>query len=170
MTGQKLQQVIEEQTQRVITTIQSKNAHYAKATDENALSAFYDAAAIQDNKPRQALAGMMAKHTVSIYDLIEEPELAPQEVWEEKITDHIAYLVLLRALVQEEDPEARRRAANKQVTEAIFTLMKERGFTITRLAGVMGVDKTTVGRWLRGDMLPNEKNWTRLYALGVEIK
>lgn len=47
----------------------------------------------------------MAKHTVSIYDMSRANEAFPLELWDEKITDHINYLILLRALLVEEDEE-----------------------------------------------------------------
>ncbi len=48
---------------------------------------------------------MMAKHTVSIYDMCRSPEDISVDVWSEKITAHINYLILLRAIVQEEERE-----------------------------------------------------------------
>lgn len=47
----------------------------------------------------------MAKHTVSVYDLIRKHDLGgmtSKEMWSEKIGDSINYLLLLSALVQEE--------------------------------------------------------------------
>ena len=47
----------------------------------------------------------MAKHTVSVYDLIGKHDLGgmtSKEMWSEKIGDSINYLLLLSALVQEE--------------------------------------------------------------------
>ena len=52
-----------------------------------------------------ALAGMMCKHTVSIYDLIEGYEAGraiEPELWDEKIIDSINYLILLRAALYED--------------------------------------------------------------------
>ena len=46
----------------------------------------------------------MCKHTVSIYDLINDAEIGkdiPLEMWDEKIGDSINYLLLLNALVRE---------------------------------------------------------------------
>lgn len=45
---------------------------------------------------------MMAKHTVSIYDMCNSGLKYPIELWNEKITDHINYLLLLRAIIEEE--------------------------------------------------------------------
>lgn len=54
--------------------------------------------------PETALAGMMSKHTISIYDMCTSADLGYDyslEQWDEKICDHINYLVLLRAMVAE---------------------------------------------------------------------
>ena len=69
---------------------------------EDRLHNFKVAAELQGCTPRQALAGMMAKHSVSVYDLCVSEKIASQEMWDEKITDHINYLLLLRAVVEEE--------------------------------------------------------------------
>lgn len=52
--------------------------------------------------PETALASMMAKHTVSIYDMCNATETGHTfsiEQWDEKICDHINYLLLLRTMV-----------------------------------------------------------------------
>ena len=49
-----------------------------------------------------ALAGMMNKHTVSVYDMIDSGKAYPEEVWDEKIGDHLNYLLLLRATIVED--------------------------------------------------------------------
>lgn len=52
--------------------------------------------------PKEALAGMMAKHTISVYDMCRSGKDYPIELWNEKITDHINYLLLLKAIVEED--------------------------------------------------------------------
>lgn len=63
------------------------------------------AADLQHTTPIKALAGMMAKHTVKLYDLIDqsEKEGVLLDDWDETIGDSINYLLLLSALVREED-------------------------------------------------------------------
>ena len=70
--------------------------------DNDRLHAFKSAAAIQHETQKQALAGMMAKHTISIYDMCAREELFTREKWIEKITDSINYLLILRAIIEEE--------------------------------------------------------------------
>lgn len=93
---------------RIITTMISHCTdtliHKAKeyATDDR-LHNFKQAAHLQNITPMQALGGMMAKHTVSVYDMIATGETYPLELWDEKIGDSINYLLLLRAMVEEEN-------------------------------------------------------------------
>ncbi|MHA2068765.1 MAG: hypothetical protein ACXABY_30745 [Candidatus Thorarchaeota archaeon] len=81
----------------------AKNAEYARGDDK--LHNFKKAAAFTKSGLQEvALQGMMLKHTVSVYDMIDdmaEGNYAPVEKWEEKIMDHINYLILLYAMVVE---------------------------------------------------------------------
>ena len=81
----------------------AKNAEYARGDDK--LHNFKKAAGFGGTQ-ETALGGMMLKHTVSIYDMIDdvgEANCASTEKWEEKIMDHINYLLLLYAMIVERD-------------------------------------------------------------------
>lgn len=95
--------VIGNMIDRAKAVLLEKNEGYN--TNEDKLEGFKKSAALQKTTLRKALGGMMVKHTVSIYDLIESPEHTPMAVWDEKITDHINYLLLLKAVVSEEGLE-----------------------------------------------------------------
>ena len=72
---------------------------------EDRLHNFKVAAELQGVTPITALAGMMCKHTVSVYDLIQTHEAGlpvSQGMWDEKIGDSINYLLLLTALIEDE--------------------------------------------------------------------
>lgn len=99
MNGEQFQTLLDAVLDEVRAVLSTKADEYATS---DRLHNFQIAAELQNVKPRQALGGMMAKHTVSVYDLIEKLELAPMHVWDEKIIDHINYLILLRACVKEE--------------------------------------------------------------------
>lgn len=60
---------------------------------------FKCASGMMECSPEEALAGMMAKHTISIYDMCRSGNDYPIELWNEKITDHINYLLLLKAII-----------------------------------------------------------------------
>lgn len=66
------------------------------------LSHFKKSAVLNGTTPKGALAGMMTKHTISVYDMCHDKEDHSLEKWTEKIGDHINYLILLYALVKEE--------------------------------------------------------------------
>ena len=72
------------------------------AADDDRLHNFKVAAGLQGINPKNALAGMMAKHTVSIYDMVNSDVIFSRSMWNEKITDHINYLLLLNAILDEE--------------------------------------------------------------------
>ncbi len=101
MDSQKFNEIIEKRIEDCKNVLCSKSTEYA--TDDR-LHNFKIAAKLQDCTPVSALAGMMAKHTVSVYDLIdkhEQGEYVSPEIWSEKIGDSINYLLLLTALIAE---------------------------------------------------------------------
>ena len=98
MNKTNFERLFEEQVNRSRSVLVSKAKEYAT---EDRLHNFKVAAALEGKMPEQALAGMMAKHTVSVYDMAESGLAYPIELWQEKITDHINYLFLLNAIVRE---------------------------------------------------------------------
>ena len=83
-----------------LATLLQKNSGYSNA---DPLHNFHQAAKLKGETTLKAIGGMMAKHTVSIYDLINKAseEYVPEEVWFEKIQDHMNYLLFLWAAVEE---------------------------------------------------------------------
>ena len=82
-------------------TLQKKTKEYT-GDDTDRLGAFKAAAALQHTTPERALAGMLAKHIVSLYDMCFADSVSYEEsVWDEKITDSLNYLFLLKAIVKE---------------------------------------------------------------------
>ena len=98
MNATTFERLFEEQVNRSRSVLVSKAKEYAT---EDRLHNFKVAAALEGKTPEQALAGMMAKHTVSVYDMASSGLVYPIELWQEKITDHINYLFLLNAIVRE---------------------------------------------------------------------
>lgn len=97
--------IIDSRIQKCLDVLCKKADEYA--TDDR-LHNFKVAAELQGCTPIRALSGMMCKHTVSVYDLIndfEEGKDIPLELWEEKIGDSINYLLLLTALIHEHKGE-----------------------------------------------------------------
>lgn len=94
---------VQRQIERSMFTLISKEKEYAT---EDRLHNFNIAAVLKGENPLQALAGMMAKHTVSIYDMCMGNRDYPIELWQEKITDHINYLLLLAYAVEQKNKES----------------------------------------------------------------
>jgi hypothetical protein len=102
MKAEYFEKLVDQQINKCALTLGLKAQEYAT---EDQLHNFKVAAEMQNIPLRQALAGMMAKHTVSIYDMCASETAYPWVIWEEKITDHINYLLLLVAVVEEERQE-----------------------------------------------------------------
>lgn len=93
--------MFEKQVGRCAETLQRKKKEYT-GDSQDRLCAFKVAAAMQGCKPERALAGMMAKHIVSLYDMCyADRETFDLDTWDEKITDSLNYLFLLKAIVEE---------------------------------------------------------------------
>lgn len=104
MKQQEFEKVIKWQIDHCLSLLTEKGREYAgECTDR--LSAFKTAAALQGCTPKKALCGMMAKHTISIYDMCHNGEYS-RDKWIEKITDNINYLLILRAMLEEENSNA----------------------------------------------------------------
>lgn len=81
--------------------LQKKTKEYT-GDDTDRLGAFKAAAALQHTTPERALAGMLAKHIVSLYDMCFADGVSfDAGTWDEKITDSLNYLFLLKAIVKE---------------------------------------------------------------------
>ena len=97
MDAQEFERVVDEQFDRCKSVLLNKAQEYAT---EDRLHNFKVAAGLRECTPQEALAGMMAKHTVSVYDLCKKDDFSVEwDLWNEKLTDHINYLLLLRAVV-----------------------------------------------------------------------
>ena len=102
MTTEDFNQIVEEQINRCRNVLLIKKEEYAAGKDR--LAAFKKAGAIQDQSMEKAALGMLSKHLVSISDMIlaPAPELFGIDRWNEKITDAINYLLIIRAIIEEE--------------------------------------------------------------------
>lgn len=95
--------ILDTQLKRVRDVLVAKRDEYANV---DVLANFKKSAHMRGVGIPQAITGMMVKHTTSIYDMVESGKPFSVEVWDEKITDHINYLILLRAaLVDNANPD-----------------------------------------------------------------
>ena len=118
MTSAKFNKVVEEQINRCKDILCVKAEEYAGNDDR--LHNFKCAAGLQNCDPKEALLGMMTKHTVSISDMCRDGKSYDMDIWNEKITDAMNYLLLLKGLVVEEirDKEAEYEQRRKALYEA----------------------------------------------------
>lgn len=100
MDAKRFNEVFEEVVEASSNVLVAKALEYADDTDR--LRNFKQAAHLKEESPREALAGMMAKHTVSVYDLLLGENTPSLAQWDEKMLDHINYLILARGLIIEE--------------------------------------------------------------------
>lgn len=116
MKTDRFNEIVDRTMVKCLDTLGVKANEYA--TDDR-LHNFKVAAELQNCTPITALAGMMSKHTVSVYDLIQRQEqgfVVSKEMWDEKIGDSINYLILLSALVQEKFDEEKEYIAAEAAT------------------------------------------------------
>lgn len=101
MNSKEFEAALEQRIGKCKEVLGVKASEYATS---DRLHNFKVAAVLQQESPIKALGGMMAKHTVSVYDLIKAENRGEDvsiELWDEKIGDHINYLLLLWAAVIE---------------------------------------------------------------------
>lgn len=99
MNSKQFDQVVEDCIKAINTVLKSKSKEYSSDSDK--LHNFNEAAKLLDCTNVYALAGMMNKHIVSVYDMIKKFEISGQlptkDLLNEKIGDSINYFILLKA-------------------------------------------------------------------------
>lgn len=120
MTIEQFNTIIRDQVNTCTETLTGKGHEYSPNTflgteetdgqlsfiqSSDRLAHFKKAAAIMSTTPKAALLGMLSKHLVSVSDMCVDGRKYPMERWNEKITDSINYLLILRAIVEEEQHE-----------------------------------------------------------------
>lgn len=151
MRTEQFEEVINNRIETCKSVLCSKAEEYA--TDDR-LHNFKVAGELQKCTPVKALGGMMSKHTVSVYDLIEDYEQGKaisKEMWTEKIGDSINYLLLLTALL-EEDKNVDKKIKNfepmkrgmtyEQTIEVITNAIQKDEMTVERDMALAIVQKT----------------------------
>lgn len=97
--------IVTDQLARSELLLTGKGEEYAEGAENDAgidrLAHFKKAAALQDQTTAQAAFGMLTKHLVSVADMVGSRQHYSLEKWDEKISDSINYLLILRAIVEE---------------------------------------------------------------------
>ena len=103
MLQEEFNNIVTNQMKKCWETLFNKGNEYSVQGDR--LSHFKKAAAVMESTPKAALFGMLSKHLISLSDMCMDKRKHPKEVWSEKITDSINYLLILAAIVEEEQIE-----------------------------------------------------------------
>lgn len=75
----------------------------SEQTDVDRLDSFKKYATVLNCTQEKAIYSMLTKHFVSLGDMVENNNDYPLELWTEKITDSINYLLILKAAVLERE-------------------------------------------------------------------
>lgn len=108
--------VIEEQLRYCKALLVSKGAEYTPeyldevdgefiVSQSDRLRHFKKAAVLMNMTPKAALLGMLSKHLISVVDMCTDGNTYSVERWTEKLTDSINYLLILKAIVIEEQTD-----------------------------------------------------------------
>lgn len=111
MKTQDFNELVEEQFGICRAILETKGKEYAP-DDSDRLSAFKTAGSVLHRTPIQALGGQMSKHTISLFEMIEN-DCKDNDLWQEKLTDQINYLLLLKGLLH--DSEAPERPVSRLI-------------------------------------------------------
>jgi hypothetical protein len=93
--------IVNKRIELIKSVLSSKAQEYAHG---DRLSNFNRAAKMINVSREKALVGMMVKHLVSIFDIVDELDTnkPTESMVEEKIGDAINYLILLEAMIKED--------------------------------------------------------------------
>lgn len=95
-------EVVDERINNIIDTLRDKAIEYSGSGDR--FHNFNVGARIIGSTPEEALRGMMMKHLVSVFDLIDwatyEDDRLTEVMIDEKIGDLINYLILLEGMLK----------------------------------------------------------------------
>ena len=99
MTQNEFNKFVEKQLNNISSVLVKKTDEYN--LEEDRLGFFKRAGALSGESAAKALLGMMTKHIVSIYDMVNSGKKYSNEAWLEKCGDAQNYLMLLAALEYE---------------------------------------------------------------------
>lgn len=102
MTLEKFNESVSMQLDYCKSLLIQKGEEYAPNAEIDRLASFKIAGSLQDVSSKEALCGMLAKHVVSVYEMCRTNKPYTREKWIEKITDTINYMLILRAMIDDE--------------------------------------------------------------------
>lgn len=118
MNAQEFDALVIKFTDEVRDTLVSKATEYVPSGQEE-ISRFHNfeiSAAFNQQHSTEALWGFLTKHLVSLGDMVKKDSRAqPMEVWDEKLGDAMAYLILLKGIVTENDQKQESRDLDARI-------------------------------------------------------
>lgn len=97
MKDSEFNRYINQQIERCQKILSHKSTLYASDVDR--LHNFDVASTLWGSNQIMALGGMLSKHTVRLFDMIQAPNEVSIHDWDETITDHLNYLLILSAII-----------------------------------------------------------------------
>lgn len=91
--------IVEKRKESISAVLSQKSEEYSSEGDR--FHNFKRAAAILETTQEKALMGMLAKHIVSVLDIVNNPDKCSSAVIDAKIGDSINYLILLEGTLYE---------------------------------------------------------------------
>lgn len=102
MNDDRFKSIVEGSIAHIRHSLVVKGKEYSRG---DRLSNFKRAGKLSHSTPEMSLRGMLTKHIISIYDMIDDLAEKPTSLdlltWDEKIGDTINYMILLKALIYE---------------------------------------------------------------------
>lgn len=126
MTEDQFSDLVEDRMNKTWEVLGVKAKEYRKNNDP--FHNFRRAAEMNRCTPERALTGMMAKHQISVLDMvddIDEGKLPSRELVSEKIGDHINYLILLEGMIYDRIDQTEKAARDGETPELPDHLNKE---------------------------------------------
>lgn len=103
MKQKQFDEIVNKQLNECKKVLLNKGHQYS--LDDDRLSHFKRSANLMNTNEKQALFNMLTKHLISISDMCLSKTKFDLSLWNEKITDSINYLIILRAIVEEKENE-----------------------------------------------------------------
>lgn len=95
------EEIVGMQMKKCSNVLLTKGKDYADNADKDRLNHFKVAAALMETTYEAALMGMLSKHLASVSKMCLSDKKYSLEIWDEKITDSINYLLILSAVIRE---------------------------------------------------------------------
>jgi hypothetical protein len=97
MNNDKFEEVVNKQLKICKNILLERAGVYS--TEKDRLSNFKQIAGMRKITPEEACISLVSKHIVALSDFSKNPSKVPYSQFEEKITDTINYMLLLKAIV-----------------------------------------------------------------------